>query len=596
MSLKVPTPPKQASTEELKKIFEKYATVEKDGEKYLTYKNFVCDYLKLVDQETNSETIDLIAKIADTTKDRLISLVEFQAFESLLCAPDAISQLSFKLFDVDKTGKVSYGNFYKVLSSTTVHQQVNFNFESTFVKQYFGTDHSHELSYEEFVQLLQSLPTEHARQAFISCDPEGSGSIPAVEFIKLMSKIREFRMSSYVKDHLLSVAGGSVGQQISFPQFKAFNQLLGNLDIMEKIVHEAVKSNPNNTATKDKVTRVSQQYAQVTPLQINMLFDLCNLERREGSIAVSDFNKLLYRDPIVLPAPKKEVTKSREDISIWMKLLEPVYRFALGGVGGAAGATAVYPIDLVKTRMQNQRGSLAGEIMYRNSFHCFAKVIRNEGFFGLYRGLLPQLMGVSPEKAIKLTANDTMRDLLTTKDGKLAVWKECIAGGCGGACQVLFTNPLEIVKIRLQVAGEMAEGTRTGAVGVIKELGFKGLYKGASACFLRDIPFSAIYFTVYAHMKIFLADEDGFNGTGSLFASAMIAGVPAAGLLTPADVIKTRLQVKARSGQQTYDGLIDCAKKLYRYEGGTAFWKGAGVNHLAGNVVMLSCYHNETLT
>lgn len=46
-------------------------------------------------------------------------------------------------------------NFHKVLSSTLVHKQVNFNFESTFVKQYFGTDHSHELSYEEFVQLLQ---------------------------------------------------------------------------------------------------------------------------------------------------------------------------------------------------------------------------------------------------------------------------------------------------------------------------------------------------------------------------------------------------------------------------------------------------------
>ena len=44
-------------------------------------------------------------------------------------------------------------NFHKVLSSTLVHQQVNFNF--TFVKQYFGSDHSRELSYEEFVQLLQ---------------------------------------------------------------------------------------------------------------------------------------------------------------------------------------------------------------------------------------------------------------------------------------------------------------------------------------------------------------------------------------------------------------------------------------------------------
>ncbi len=41
--------------------------------------------------------------------------------------------------------------------------------------------------------------------------------------------------------------------------------------------------------------------------------------------------------------------------------------------------------------------------MYRNSFDCFKKVIRHEGFSGLYRGLVPQLMGVAPEKAIKLT-------------------------------------------------------------------------------------------------------------------------------------------------------------------------------------------------
>ena len=58
------------------------------------------------------------------------------------------------------------------------------------------------------------------------------------------------------------------------------------------------------------------------------------------------------------------------------------------------------------------------------------QVIRYEGFFGLYRGLLPQLMGVSPEKAIKLTVNDTVRDLLTNKKGELPLWKEAIAGGC----------------------------------------------------------------------------------------------------------------------------------------------------------------------
>lgn len=72
----------------------------------------------------------------------------------------------------------------------------------------------------------------------------------------------------------------------------------------------------------------------------------------------------------------------------------------------AVGATAVYPIDLVKTRMQNQRtGSFIGELMYRNSWDCFKKVIRHEGVFGLYRGLVPQLLGVAPEKAIKLTVS-----------------------------------------------------------------------------------------------------------------------------------------------------------------------------------------------
>ena len=75
----------------------------------------------------------------------------------------------------------------------------------------------------------------------------------------------------------------------------------------------------------------------------------------------------------------------------------------------AIGATAVYPIDLVKTRMQNQRlTATVYEVMYKNSFDCFRKVIKHEGFFGLYRGLIPQVVGVAPEKAIKLTVSATI--------------------------------------------------------------------------------------------------------------------------------------------------------------------------------------------
>ncbi len=52
----------------------------------------------------------------------------------------------------------------------------------------------------------QSLPTEHARQAFSSCDTDQDGSIRAEEYVKLMKTIRGFRLSPHVQDHLLSVS------------------------------------------------------------------------------------------------------------------------------------------------------------------------------------------------------------------------------------------------------------------------------------------------------------------------------------------------------------------------------------------------------
>lgn len=84
-------------------------------------------------------------------------------------------------------------------------------------------------------------------------------------------------------------------------------------------------------------------------------------------------------------------------------------------------------------------------------------------------------------------------------------------------------------KIRLQVQGEAAklEGAAPrGAVHIIRQLGLLGLYKGASACLLRDMPFSAIYFPAYAHLKKDVFGE-GYNGKkltfGEMLMSAAIA-------------------------------------------------------------------------
>jgi solute carrier family 25 aspartate/glutamate transporter 12/13 len=178
--------------------------------------------------------------------------------------------------------------------------------------------------------------------------------------------------------------------------------------------------------------------------------------------------------------------------------------------------------------------------MYKNSLDCFVKVVRNEGFFGLYSGLIPQLIGVAPEKAIKLTMNDIMRDFGTDKKtGKITLPYEILAGGVAGGSQVIFTNPLEIVKIRLQVQGNAikagSEVARKSAVTIVKELGLLGLYKGAGACLLRDIPFSAIYFPVYSHLKsdLFHETPERRLSMGELLSAGALAGMPAAYLATP---------------------------------------------------------------
>ena len=136
------------------------------------------------------------------------------------------------------------------------------------------------------------------------------------------------------------------------------------------------------------------------------------------------------------------------------------------------------------------------------------------------------------------------------------------------------------MKIRLQVQGEVAKSVegvpRRSAMWIVRNLGLKGLYKGASACLLRDVPFSAIYFPTYSHLKrdFFGEGPNKKLGVLQLLTAGAIAGMPAAYLTTPCDVIKTRLQVEARKGETKYTSLRHCAKTIWQEEGFRAFFKG----------------------
>uniref|UniRef100_A0A4W5PX08 Solute carrier family 25 member 12 n=1 Tax=Hucho hucho TaxID=62062 RepID=A0A4W5PX08_9TELE len=517
--------------------------VDADGERLMTPGDFVQKYLGLhTPIHHNPKTVQLIAGVADTTKDGLISFQEFLAFESVLCVPDALFIVAFQLFNKTGTGDISFENVRDIFSQTTVHHHIPFNWDCEFICLHFGHDRKKLLGYLEFTQFLQELQLEHARQAFAQKDKNKSGTISAMDFSDIMATIRHHMLTLFVEENLVSAAGGSTSHMVSFSYFNAFNALLNNMELIRKIYSTLAGTRKDAQVTKEEFAHAANKFGQVSPMEIDILYQLSGLHSHSGRLNFADIERIAPLEEGALPYHLVELQKRQSlgdgSRSVLLQAAESAYRFSFGSIAGATGATAVYPIDLVKTRMQNQRstGSFVGELMYKNSFDCAKKVLRYEGFFGFYRGT----------------------------DGHCAF------------LVYLFSDYLLSLFSLLQVAGEITTGPRIGALSVIRDLGLFGLYKGAKACLLRDIPFSAIFFPVYAHAKAQFADEQGRLGPLQLLASGAIGGIPAASLVTPADVIKTRLQVAARAGHTTYTGVMDCFRKIMQEEGFGALWKGAG--------------------
>lgn len=76
---------------------------------------------------------------------------------------------------------------------------------------------------------------------------------------------------------------------------------------------------------------------------------------------------------------------------------------------------------------------------------------------------------------------------------------------------MIFTNPLEIVKIRLQVAGEITTGPRVKALSVVRDLGFFGLYKvgqhlcSINLCLTRAVKGALMLYVYLLFTAVFIA-------------------------------------------------------------------------------------------
>ncbi|KAK9900131.1 mitochondrial carrier [Cystobasidium minutum MCA 4210] len=555
------------------------------GDKYLDQEAFVNTIAAREDADKiKRDQYAVLFKVADINKRGRVSWDDFTVFETILKRPDAPYEIAFRWFDTDNNGLVTFDEFQEVFKATMSKESIPFNFDSPWVTLYLGKkDGVHVLDYAQFAQMMKGLPGERMRQAFHYFDKDKTGYIKPDEFAKIIKELARHKLSDPLLSRLTTLCTLSAGNKISYSEVIAFHNIIVGMDSVEHTVKDAISKSKDGRIDKGDFLNSAAQstrYINFTPLEAGIIFHFAGMGMGDTRLAWKDFEQLIA-PTWERPSDMHVGTEVVPGKGALEDFLHSCYNFVLGGIAGGIGATAVYPIDLVKTRMQNQRSKVVGELLYKNGIDCAKKVYKNEGFKGFYRGLPPQLIGVAPEKAIKLTMNDLVRGKARDPDtGKIKLYWEVLAGAIAGASQVVFTNPLEIVKIRLQMQGEMAKVTGDaprGAVHIIKQLGLLGLYKGASACLLRDVPFSAIYFTAYAHLKKDLFRE-GENGKTLSFmqtlTAAGIAGMPAAYLTTPADVIKTRLQSEAKKGYTTYSGNIDAFTKILAEEGAGALFKG----------------------
>ena len=393
----------------------------------------------------------MLFNVADRKKHGKISIQDWTAFENLLAKPDAEYEIAFRLFDEDGVGTLKSDDFFKLYNQNKGKTSVPFDWNCEWASLYVGSKrHRHDITYPQFSQMLRGLQGERIRQAFHIFDEDRDGYINPEDFQRIILETAKHKLSDHILENLQSLCNISTGTKISYANVRAFQNVIREMDLIDLILRNATQKSEDGKITRtdflNEAARITR-FSLFTPMEADILFHFAGLDAASGRLSLQDFAKVLdssYQSAYALgieaggaavEAAGKAVSKTKQYMH---SILESAHHFALGSIAGAFGAFMVYPIDLVKTRMQNQRSGRVGQMLYKNSVDCAKKVIKNEGLKGLYSGVLPQLVGVAPEKAIKLTVNDLLRGTLGNKETGAIWWPyEIVAGGSAGACQVV---------------------------------------------------------------------------------------------------------------------------------------------------------------
>ncbi|KAG8533247.1 uncharacterized protein KY384_002030 [Bacidia gigantensis] len=257
------------------------------------------------------------------------------------------------------------------------------------------------------------------------------------------------------------------------------------------------------------------------------------------------------------------------------------YQFAAGAVAGVSEILTMYPLDVVKTRVQLQQGPGTGGEGYNGMVDCFRKIIKNEGASRLYRGITPPILMEAPKRATKFAANDSWGTFYRGFFGleKMNQQLSILTGASAGATESFVVVPFELVKIRLQ--DRASAGKYNGPVDcvmkIVKQEGPLALYNGLESTMWRHVLWNSGYFGVIFQVKELLPKANGKSQQiRNDIVAGSIGGTVGTILNTPMDVVKSRIQnsPKIAGSVPKYNWAWPALGTVMKEEGFSSLYKG----------------------
>uniref|UniRef100_A0ABI7VVB3 ADP/ATP translocase n=1 Tax=Felis catus TaxID=9685 RepID=A0ABI7VVB3_FELCA len=270
--------------------------------------------------------------------------------------------------------------------------------------------------------------------------------------------------------------------------------------------------------------------------------------------------------------------------------------FLAGGIAAAISKTAVAPIERVKLLLQVQHASkqIAADKQYKGIVDCIVRIPKEQGVLSFWRGNLANVIRYFPTQALNFAFKDKYKQIfLGGVDKHTQFWRyfagNLASGGAAGATSLCFVYPLDFARTRLAAdvgkSGTEREFKGLGdcLVKITKSDGIRGLYQGFNVSVQGIIIYRAAYFGVYDTAKGMLPDPKNTHIVVSWMIAQTVTAV--AGVVSyPFDTVRRRMMMQSgRKGADImYKGTLDCWRKIFKDEGGKAFFKGAWSNVLRG--------------